>query len=103
MGPYRLLRQIGEGAISNVYLAQHRMLKRPAAVKVLKTQSTTEEWTARFQREVQLTSGLHHPNTIAIPGARTVEQLEANAAAADLVLSDDDMARLSEAATASAA
>jgi serine/threonine-protein kinase len=66
MGPYKLLRQIGEGAISNVYLAQHRMLKRPAAVKVLKTQSTKEEWTARFQREVQLTSGLHHPNTITI-------------------------------------
>lgn len=66
MGPYRLLRQIGEGAISNVYLAQHRMLKRPAAVKVLKQQATTEEWTARFQREVQLSSGLHHPNTISI-------------------------------------
>jgi hypothetical protein len=66
LGPYRLLRQIGEGSISNVYLAQHRMLRRPAAVKVLKTQSTTEEWTARFQREVQLTSSLHHPNTIAI-------------------------------------
>ncbi|MBI5899063.1 MAG: serine/threonine protein kinase [Rhodocyclales bacterium] len=66
MGPYRLLRQIGEGAISNVYLAQHRMLKRPAAVKVLKQQATTEEWTARFQREVQLSSSLHHPNTISI-------------------------------------
>jgi serine/threonine protein kinase len=66
LGPYRLLRQIGEGAISNVYLAQHRMLKRPAAVKVLKQQATTEEWTARFQREVQLSSSLHHPNTIAI-------------------------------------
>jgi hypothetical protein len=66
MGPYKLLRQIGEGAISNVYLAQHRMLKRPAAVKVLKTQSTKEEWIARFQREVQLSSLLHHPNTIAI-------------------------------------
>jgi serine/threonine-protein kinase len=66
LGPYRLLRQIGEGAISNVYLAQHRMLKRPAAVKVLKQQSTKEEWTARFQREVQLSSLLHHPNTIAI-------------------------------------
>lgn len=66
MGPYRLLRQIGEGAISNVYLAQHRMLKRPAAVKVLKAQSSTEEWTARFQREVNLSSLLHHPNTITI-------------------------------------
>ena len=66
MGPYKLSRQIGEGAISNVYLAQHRMLKRPAAVKVLKQQATTDEWTARFQREVQLSSQLHHPNTIAI-------------------------------------
>ncbi len=66
LGPYRLLRQIGEGAISNVYLAQHRMLKRPAAVKVLKPQTTSDEWTARFQREVQLSSLLHHPNTITI-------------------------------------
>ena len=37
-----------------------------------------------------------HPNTIAIPGARTVAQLEQNAAAADLVLSDDELARLTE-------
>ncbi len=66
LGPYRLLRQIGEGAISNVYLAQHRMLNRPAAVKVLKPQTSSDEWTARFQREVQLSSMLHHPNTIAI-------------------------------------
>jgi serine/threonine-protein kinase len=66
LGPYRLGRQIGEGAISNVYLAQHRLLKRPAAVKVLKQQSTSDEWTARFQREVQLASQLSHPNTITI-------------------------------------
>ena len=38
---------------------------------------------------------LAHPNTVAIPGARTIEQLESNAAAADLVLSDDEVARLS--------
>ena len=66
LGPYRLDRQIGEGAISNVYLAHHRHLKRPAALKVLKMQSTTDEWTARFQREVQLASQLSHPNTITI-------------------------------------
>lgn len=65
-GPYRLRRQIGEGALANVYLAQHRMLKRPAAVKVLKPQSASDEWIARFQREVQLASQLGHPNTIAI-------------------------------------
>lgn len=66
VGPYRLLRQIGEGAISNVYLARHRRLPRAAAVKVLKAQSTTDEWIARFAREVQLASGLRHPNTIVI-------------------------------------
>lgn len=66
IGPYQLERQIGEGAISNVYLARHRLLKRPVAVKVLKIQSTTEEWTARFKREVELASRLRHPNTIAI-------------------------------------
>jgi serine/threonine-protein kinase len=66
LGPYRLIRQVGEGALSNVYLAQHRMLKRPAAVKVLKPQTTSDEWTARFQREVQSASQLGHPNTITI-------------------------------------
>jgi serine/threonine protein kinase len=64
--PTGLIRQIGEGALANVYLAQHRMLKRPAAVKVLKPQTTSDEWTARFQREVQLASQLGHPNTITI-------------------------------------
>ena len=66
VGPYRLLRQIGEGAISNVFLAQHHLLRRPAAVKVLKPQATSDEWVARFEREVQLASRLHHPNTITI-------------------------------------
>ncbi len=45
--------------------------------------------------QVALAWVLAHPNTIAIPGARTPEQLESNAAAADLVLSDDEVARLS--------
>ena len=45
--------------------------------------------------QIALAWVLHHPNTVAIPGARTVEQLEENAAAADLVLSDAEFARLS--------
>ena len=48
--------------------------------------------------QVALAWVLGHQNTVAIPGARTIEQLEANAAAADLVLADDEMARLSAAA-----
>ncbi len=50
--------------------------------------------------QVALAWVLGHPNTVAIPGARTIAQLEANAAAADLVLSDDEMASLTAAAAA---
>jgi aryl-alcohol dehydrogenase-like predicted oxidoreductase len=37
-----------------------------------------------------------HPNTAAIPGARTLEQLEQNAAAADLALTPDEVAWLAD-------
>lgn len=52
--------------------------------------------------QVALAWVLAHPNTIAIPGARTLEQLERNAAAADLVLAADEVARLTAAAEAAA-
>lgn len=44
--------------------------------------------------QVALAWVISHPNVIAIPGARTVEQLETNAAAADLQLTADDLERL---------
>jgi aryl-alcohol dehydrogenase-like predicted oxidoreductase len=44
--------------------------------------------------QVALAWVISHPSTIAIPGARTVQQLEQNAAAADLVLADQEVARL---------
>jgi aryl-alcohol dehydrogenase-like predicted oxidoreductase len=44
--------------------------------------------------QVALAWVIAHPNTAAIPGARTLEQLEENAAAADLVLTPDELARL---------
>lgn len=53
--------------------------------------------------QVALAWVLHHPNTVAIPGARTIDQLEENAAAADLVLADDEVARLSDLARGAAA
>jgi aryl-alcohol dehydrogenase-like predicted oxidoreductase len=45
--------------------------------------------------QVALAWVISHPNVIAIPGAHTVQQMELNVAAADLVLTDDDLARLS--------
>jgi aryl-alcohol dehydrogenase-like predicted oxidoreductase len=43
---------------------------------------------------------LHQPNVLVIPGASSVEQLEANVAAADLVLAADEVAALRAAAEA---
>jgi eukaryotic-like serine/threonine-protein kinase len=66
LGPYRLGKSIGEGGVATVYLAQHDLLKRPTAVKLLKPARATDEMIARFEREVQLASSLSHPNTVEI-------------------------------------
>ncbi len=47
--------------------------------------------------QVALAWVISHPNVVAIPGASSVAQLEANAAAADLTLSDEEIARLTRA------
>jgi serine/threonine-protein kinase len=66
VGPYRLTRRIGEGGAAAIYLAEHALLKRPTAVKLLKPLAMTDVLIARFEREVQLASSLSHPNTIEI-------------------------------------
>ncbi|MGF1577890.1 MAG: serine/threonine protein kinase [Gemmataceae bacterium] len=66
LGQYTLVHKIGEGGMGAVYKAQHEMLQRPTAVKVLRQENCSESDLARFEREVQLTSRLSHPNTIAV-------------------------------------
>jgi serine/threonine-protein kinase len=66
LGPYRLQQRIGEGGMATVYLARHDLLRRPAAVKLLKPARATDEMIARFEREVQMASSLTHPNTVEI-------------------------------------
>lgn len=66
LGQYVLHDKIGEGGMGIVYRATHAMLRRPSAVKLLSKERTSEADLVRFEREVQLTSRLAHPNTVSI-------------------------------------
>ena len=66
VGNYELLAQVGQGGMARVYRAQHRLLKRPTAVKIIELAQTSDEMLARFDREVRLASQLMHPNTVEI-------------------------------------
>lgn len=65
LGQYQLGRLLGRGGMGEVYLANHQLLQRPTAIKLLSdaSGSLTRE---RFRQEVQTASGLTHPNTVEI-------------------------------------
>ena len=67
LGQYRLRRRIGSGGMGEVYLAEHQLLKRPCAIKLVRPGNTADPRALeRFEREVRLTATLSHPNTVEI-------------------------------------
>jgi serine/threonine-protein kinase len=66
-GQYRLVKKLGEGGMGEVHLAEHALLKRPCALKLIKAEAGANPVAlARFELEVQSAARLAHPNTIEI-------------------------------------
>lgn len=79
-GSYELVHRLGEGAMGEVWLARHRMLHRPAAMKIIHrdrletaTDELREEVTARFEREAQATASLYSQHSISLYDFGTME------------------------------
>jgi serine/threonine-protein kinase len=71
LGSYRLVERLGQGGMGEVWRATHRLLARPAAVKLMRPEvlggsslARRSELRARFEREAQATASLRSPHTI---------------------------------------
>ncbi len=65
LGHYQLVRHIGRGAFSDVYLGMHVHLKTPAAIKLLHTELTSDD-IVRFRDEARTVARLEHPHIVRV-------------------------------------
>lgn len=66
LGPYRILDAIGRGGMGHVFKAEHQLLGRVEAIKVLPRSKTTSETIAKFHHEIRTQAQLDHPNLVRI-------------------------------------
>src|SRR5262245_60314920 len=67
VGSYRIVSLLGEGGMGRVYLAEHPLIGRKAAVKVLLAQfSTNQAIVNRFFNEARTTALIKHPGLVDI-------------------------------------
>lgn len=66
-GQYRLMERLGGGGMGEVFRAEHVLLKRPCAIKLIKAANEASVTAiARFEKEVKTTAKLTHWNTVEI-------------------------------------
>lgn len=67
VGPYKIVKQLGQGGMATVYKGYHAQLDRHVAIKVLhQTFQTDENFLARFRREAKIIARLDHPNIVPV-------------------------------------
>ncbi|HET7433624.1 MAG TPA: protein kinase [Thermoanaerobaculia bacterium] len=66
IGPYSTIRQLGSGAMGEVFLARDPQLGRQIAIKLLPSDVTSAEQLARLRHEARTASSLNHPNIVTI-------------------------------------
>ena len=65
LGKYKLLSHLGRGGAGTVYLAEHSLMERRVAIKVLpRANSDQDTLLTRFRREAQALAALDHPNIV---------------------------------------
>lgn len=67
LGKYKLLRHLGSGGMSSVYLAQHKISEQYRAIKVLPRKKVSDKsYLDRFYLEARAAASLNHPNVVRI-------------------------------------
>jgi eukaryotic-like serine/threonine-protein kinase len=67
LGQYRLKKRLGSGGMGEVYLAEHVLLRRPCAVKLIRPEQAGDPTSLqRFEREVRAMATLTHWNTVEV-------------------------------------
>jgi putative nucleotidyltransferase with HDIG domain len=65
VGPYRVIAELGSGAMGKVYTGEHVMLGRRVAIKVLQAAfAADEDSVARFVDEARVVTSIRHPNIV---------------------------------------
>ncbi|MES2344690.1 MAG: bifunctional serine/threonine-protein kinase/formylglycine-generating enzyme family protein [Chlamydiota bacterium] len=67
IGDYTVIKQIGQGSLGAVFLAEHRYLKRPYALKILPEELGSDRgFVQRFEKEVAEIAALEHPHIVKV-------------------------------------
>lgn len=64
LGPYRVEKLLGRGAMGEVYLAYDERLDRRVAIKRIRPKKTRREYRVRFEREARAVAALDHPSIV---------------------------------------